>query len=429
MILNNFSIRGVIMNNNKELRKIALDYFLDYVKFNTEADPKSGLTPSSEGQKVLAHRLADDLRNLGLEVTISDYHYVYGKLDANNEELKDLPALGFISHMDTSPDFSGDNVSPRIINYQGGDIILDKEEDIKIEESLFPELKNLYGEDLVVTNGHSLLGADDKSGIAEIMTLFAYLKDHPEFSHGPLRVCFTPDEEIGEGTKFFDLDLFDCYYAYTMDGSVIGELEYENFNAAAALIKVEGLSVHPGTAKNKLVNAATIASKFVASMNEFDTPEHSEGREGFFHLGGISGSVTEAEIEYIIRDFDKESFEARKNKLQDLVDKINMDLDKDRISLSIRDQYYNMKEKVETRFELIERARQAMQEIGVKPKEEAIRGGTDGAMLSWKGLPCPNIFTGGANFHGRYEYLVISTMEKAIEFLIKLVSIYAEAKN
>lgn len=417
------------MNDNKSLRKIALDYFLDYVKFNTEADPKSGLTPSSEGQKVLASRLADDLKELGLDVTVSDYHYVYGKLDANREELKNLPPLGFISHMDTSPDFSGDGVSPRIINYQGGDILLDKDEDIKIEENLFPELKSLKGEDIVVTNGHTLLGADDKAGVAEIMTLFKYLHDNPEYPHGPLRVCFTPDEEIGEGTKFFDLNLFDAYYAYTMDGSVLGELEYENFNAAAAIIKVEGLSVHPGTAKGKLVNAATIAAKFISKMDEMDTPEHSEGREGFFHLGSVSGSVSQAEIEYIIRDFDKLSFENRKTKLQNLVDELNKSLDKNRLSIEIRDQYYNMKEKVEDRFELIERARLAMKAIGVTPKEEAIRGGTDGAMLSWKGLPCPNIFTGGANFHGRYEYLVVSTMEKAIEFLINVVKIYAEAKD
>lgn len=404
----------------------ALDYFLDYVKFDTEADPRSGLTPSSPGQRVLAERLAADLEQLGLEVTISEHSYVYGKLPANRPELAGLKPLGLISHMDTAPDFSGKNVSPRIIRYEGGDIVLDKEENIRIEAALFPELANYVGEELVVTDGHSLLGADDKAGVAEIMAFFCWLSEHDEVAHGPLRVCFTPDEEIGEGTKFFDLELFDAYYAYTMDGSRLGELESENFNAAAARIEVEGLSVHPGTAKGKLVNAGDLAARFIASMDPQDSPEHSEGREGFFHLGGVSGAVSHAEIEYIIRDFDRERFAARKKLLEDKVAEFNAKLDRPRFRLTLRDQYFNMSEKVAERPELLEKARLAMKRVGVTPIEEPIRGGTDGAMLSWKGLPCPNVFTGGMNFHGRYEYLVVSTMHKAVDFLIELCKIYAE---
>ncbi len=404
----------------------ALDFFLKYVKFDTKADPKSGQTPSSPGQRVLAQQLAEDLSSFGVDVTISEHAYVYGKLPANRAELATKRPLGLIAHMDTSPDFSGSNVSPRIIKYMGGDIVLDKEQNIRTEAALFPELKDLIGEDLVVTNGHSLLGADDKSGVSEIMALFAYLHANPDVPHGPLRVCFTPDEEIGEGTKFFDFKQFDAYYAYTMDGSLLGELEYENFNAAAARILVHGRSVHPGSAKDRLVNAAAWASRFIASMDPADTPEHTSGREGFFHVGDLHAGVSEAEIEIIIRDFDKETFAQRKTYLKNKVEDFNKMFDYPAFEIEIHDQYLNMKEKVAERPELIERARQAMEAIGVTPKEAPIRGGTDGAMLSWKGLPCPNIFTGGANFHGRYEYLVVSHMEKAVQFLKELVRIYSE---
>ncbi|MDO5732301.1 MAG: peptidase T [Eubacteriales bacterium] len=405
----------------------ALDYFLDYVKYDTQSNPAGEGTPSSENQWPLAKRLASDLEALGLEVELSEHCYVYGRLAANDAVYAKQPPLGFIAHIDTAPDFSGANVNPCVLTYTGGDIVLDEAEDIRIEAALFHELETLVGEELVVTDGHSLLGADDKAGVSEIMALFAELQAHPEIKHGPLRVCFTPDEEIGGGTAKFELERFDAYYAYTVDGGKLGELEYENFNAASALIEVEGLSVHPGSAKKRMINAADLAARFVASMDPCDTPRYSEGRQGFYHLSDFTGGVASARIEYIIRDFDLDAFEARKSDLIQRVEAFNNGLDVPRFKITITDQYFNMVEKIKTRFELIENAREAMRRHDIEPIEEAIRGGTDGAMLSYMGLPCPNLFTGGANFHGRYEYLVLSSMDLAVDVLLELVNIYTQA--
>lgn len=399
--------------------------FLEYAKINSQSDPNTGVTPSTHIQYDFAQYLKGKIEAMGLEeITLDDKGYLMATLPANTD--KKLPTIGFIAHLDTAPDMSGKDVKPRIVkNYDGQDIVLNEKENIILSPSEFPELLNYAGQDLIVTDGTTLLGADDKAGIAEILTAVEYLQNHPEIKHGKIRIAFNPDEEIGEGAHNFDVALFGCEYAYTMDGGAVGELEFENFNAAGAKIVVSGRNVHPGTAKNKMVNSMLIASKIVAMLPEKETPAHTEGYEGFYHLTGISGDVEKTTLSYIIRDFDRESFAARKQKLEEIVAEINREYPGS-TQLTINDQYFNMREKIEPVMHVIETAERAMREAGVTPRVQPIRGGTDGAQLSFKGLPCPNIFAGGENFHGRYEYVAIPSMEKAVEVIVNICRIVAE---
>lgn len=396
-----------------------VERFLDYVKFDTQSDDSTGVTPSTPKQYDFAVHLKGKLEEMNLEdITLDEKGYLMATLPANTD--KNVPTIGFIAHMDTAPDMSGKDVKPRIVkNYDGKDIILNQDQNIVLSPDEFPELLNYIGQDLIVTDGTTLLGADDKAGIAEILTAVEYLQKHPEIKHGKIRVGFNPDEEIGEGAHNFDVKLFGCEFAYTMDGGAIGELEYENFNAAGATITIQGRNVHPGTAKNKMINSMLIAAKLIDMLPEKETPAHTEGYEGFFHLIKVDGSVDKTEIAYIIRDFDAESFEQRKVTLQKIVDKINEEYSGS-TTLEIRDQYRNMREKIEPVIHVIEIAEKAMRDAGVTPKVQPIRGGTDGAQLSFMGLPCPNIFAGGENFHGRYEYVAIPSMEKATEVIVNI---------
>lgn len=357
-------------------------------------------------------------------MSIDEHAYVMATLPSNVPH--NVPTIGFVSHFDTTPDFSGTNVNPQIIeNYDGKDIILNKDKHIVLSPDYFEDLLQYKGQTLITTDGTTLLGADDKAGITEIMTAMEYLVDNPDIQHGTIRICFTPDEEIGRGAHKFDVEKFGAEWAYTMDGSQIGELEYENFNAAEAIVRIEGKSVHPGYAKDKLVNSMYIAQDFINSLPRLETPEHTEGRQGFFHLSSIKGDVEETVLEYIIRDHDKEHFEARKQMMQDLVNEICSQFERDCISIEIKDQYYNMREKVEPVMHIVDLAQQAMEEVNVKPIIKPIRGGTDGAQLSFKGLPCPNIFAGGHNFHGKYEYVPVESMQKAAEVIVKLAELTA----
>ena len=396
-----------------------VERFLKYVSFTTTSDENTGLTPSTPGQMIFAQSLQNELKNIGLsDVTIDENGYVMATLPSNSEKV--LPTIGFIAHMDTSPEMTAKHTTPCIIkNYNGENIVLNAEDNINLSPKDFPELKNYIGQDLIVTNGKTLLGADDKAGIAEIVTAMEYLINHPEEKHGTIKIAFTPDEEIGQGAHKFDVDLFGADWAYTMDGGAVGELEFENFNAAVARITFTGRNVHPGYAKGKMINSIRVANQFAAMLPRWETPEHTQDYEGFYHLVGIEGSVEQTVMTYIIRDHDRDRFERRKVELEHLTRKINGEFP-DVASIEIKDQYYNMREKIEPLMHIIDLAKQAMENVGVTPKVQPIRGGTDGAQLSFKGLPCPNIFAGGLNFHGRFEFVPVSSMEKATEVIVEI---------
>jgi len=401
-----------------------VDRFLEYVSFDTQSDEDSETTPSSAKQMIFARFLADQLSKIGLEDVEMDANgYIMATLPSNIE--KEVPVVGFISHYDTSPDCSGKDVKPRIVkDYDGNDIELS--EGIALSPAMFPELLSHKGEDIIVTDGHTLLGADDKAGIAEIVQAMVYLMEHPEIKHGKVRVGFNPDEEIGRGAHKFDVDKFGCAFAYTMDGGEVGELEFENFNAASAKVKIFGRSVHPGYAKGKMINAGRIAGELVSMMPQDETPETTEGYEGFYHLTGIEGNVETATVSYIIRDHSRECFEQRKLRMIEVVNKLNEKYGDDVLRLELNDQYYNMREKVEPMMYVIDIAKEAIKESGVEPAVRAIRGGTDGAQLSFMGLPCPNIFAGGINFHGPYEFCPIPSMEKAMMTVVNICKLTAE---
>lgn len=400
-----------------------VERFLKYVSFDTQSDELTRLTPSTPGQMVFAEYLKTELEALGLaDITLDEHGYLFATLPANID--KQVPTIGFIAHLDTSPDMSGKNVKPRIVkHYEGGDIVLSQADGIVLSPSQFPELLDHKGQDLIVTDGHTLLGADDKAGIAEIISAIAYLKEHPEIKHGKIRIGFNPDEEIGEGAHKFNVEQFGCDWAYTMDGGEIGELEFENFNAASAKILFKGRNVHPGTAKDKMINSIRVATRFIGMLPEQETPEHTQGYEGFYHLISIQGGVEETTVSYIIRDHDRAKFETRKKEMERLVNKINEEYGAGTATLELHDQYYNMREKIEPVMHIIDTAFKAMELVGVTPKVKAIRGGTDGAQLSFKGLPCPNIFAGGLNFHGRYEFVPVQSMEKAMQVIVKIAEL------
>jgi len=400
--------------------------FVSYISIDTQSDPSSNTTPSTKKQLVLANLLAEELKEIGLQnISIDDKGYIMASIPSTTR--KKTPVIGFISHYDTSPDFSGTNVKPQVIdNYDGKDIILNKKLNVVLSPSYFEDLKQYKGQTLITTDGTTLLGADDKAGITEIISAAEYLIQHPEIEHGEIRIAFTPDEEIGRGAHHFDVKKFGAAYAYTMDGSQIGELEYENFNAAGAKVSVKGKSVHPGYAKGKMVNSMLIAQDFINSLPRLETPEHTSDREGFFHLHHISGEIEKTVLEYIIRDHNKEHFEARKQMMLSLVKELNKQYGYDVITIEISDQYYNMKEKIVPNMHIINIAEKAMKSIGIKPIIKPIRGGTDGSQLSFKGLPCPNIFAGGHNFHGRYEYVPVESMLKAIEVIVNIARIAAK---
>lgn len=400
------------------------DRFLKYVTFDTQSSETTGVTPSTPGQRVFAEALVKELEEIGLEeITLDEKSYLMATLPANTT--KKIPTIGFIAHLDTSPDMSGKDVQPRIVAYKGGDIVLCEEENIVLSPKMFPELEDYKNQDIIVTNGKTLLGADDKGGVAAIISAVKYLKDHPEIEHGKIRVSFTPDEEIGAGADYFDVEKFGCDWAYTIDGGQIGELEYENFNAAAAKISFKGLNVHPGYAKDKMVNASLLALELASWLPVEQRPEHTTGYEGFFHLTGMSGTVEAASLSYIIRDHDRTAFEQKKTLLQELVKRMN-ELHPGSTTLELRDQYYNMREVVEPKQYIIDLAFEAMEASGVTPLVKPIRGGTDGARLSFMGLPCPNIFAGGLNFHGRYEFLPVQSLVKSMETVIKIAELLAQ---
>ena len=400
--------------------------FLKYVSFNTTSDENTKMTPSTPGQMIFAQYLVEELKSIGLqEVELDNNGYIMATLPANTD--KDIPTIGFISHMDTSPDMSGKNVKARIVeNYDGNDILLNEEKVIVLETEKYPEILQYKGQDIIVTDGTTLLGADDKAGIAEIVSAMEYLIAHPEIKHGKIRVGFTPDEEIGQGADHFDVPKFGAEWAYTLDGGEIGELEFENFNAAAAKITFKGLNVHPGYAKHKMLNSMRVAHQFVSMLPRHETPEHTEKYEGFYHLVGMEGTVEQSSLSYIIRDHDRDRFERRKKEVQHITNKINAEFGEGTATLELRDQYYNMREKVEPVMHIVDLAFEAMESVGVKPNVKPIRGGTDGSRLSYEGLPCPNIFAGGHNFHGRFEYVPVQSMEKAMMVVVKIAELLAK---
>ena len=402
--------------------------FLKYVSFDTKSDENTGVTPSTPQQMVFAKYLADELRQIGLQnVELDENGYLYAVLPSNTD--KKVPTIGFIAHLDTSPDMSGKDVQPRIVeNYDGDDIILNEKENIVLSPKQFPELQLYVNQPIIVTNGLTLLGADDKAGIAEIVSAMEFFIKNPDVKHGEVRIAFTPDEEIGLGAHKFNVENFGCEFAYTMDGGEIGELEYENFNAAGAKVIFSGINVHPGYAKNKMRNSMLIANKFIGMLPQHETPAHTEGYEGFYHLTSISGDVEKTTLSYIIRDHDRTLFENRKIAIQNLVNQINAEFGDNTATLELKDQYFNMKEKIEPVMHVIDIAFEAIKQAGVEPKVKPIRGGTDGAQLSFKGLPCPNIFAGGHNFHGKFEFLPIKSMEKASEVVKNIVRI-VESKS
>ena len=397
------------------------DRFLKYVSFTTTSDENTNMTPSTPGQLVFAKYLVEELTSIGLdEVDLDENGYVMATLPANTDKI--IPTIGFISHMDTSPDMSGKHVKPRIVaDYNGEDILLNEEQLIVFETEKYPEILQYKGQDIIVTDGTTLLGADDKAGLAEIVTAMEYLIAHPEITHGKVRVGFTPDEEIGQGADHFDVAKFGAEWAYTMDGGEIGELEFENFNAASAKITFKGTNVHPGYAKHKMLNSMRIANQFATMIPRHETPEHTEGYEGFFHLTHMEGTVEKSMLSYIVRDHDRDRFDRRKKEIQHLVNKINAEFGENTATLELKDQYFNMREKIEPVMHIIDLAFDAMKEVGVTPNVKPIRGGTDGARLSFEGLPCPNIFAGGHNFHGRFEYVPVQSMEKAMLVIVKIV--------
>ncbi|MFV0539805.1 MAG: peptidase T [Aestuariibaculum sp.] len=400
--------------------------FISYVTVDTESDPTSNTTPSTEKQWVLANQLVEELKTIGLtDVSIDENAYIMATLPSNVEH--EVPTIGFIAHFDTSPDFTGANVKPQIIeHYDGKDIVLNEEEDIVLSPDYFEDLLLYKGQTLITTNGTTLLGADDKAGICEIVSAMEYLINHPEIKHGEIRIGFTPDEEIGRGAHKFDVEKFNAEWAYTMDGSQVGELEYENFNAAGAVVKIKGKIVHPGYAKGKLVNSMYIAQEFISSLPRLETPEHTEAYQGFFHLSSIKGEVEETVLQYIIRDHDRKHFEARKEVMEKLTNELNLQYGRELITTEIKDQYYNMKEKIEPVMHIVDIAEEAMKQLNITPLIKAIRGGTDGSQLSYMGLPCPNIFAGGHNFHGRYEYVPVESIIKATEVICKIAELTAE---
>lgn len=402
-----------------------VDRFIKYARIDTRSDENNTQTPSTQKQFNLAKEVEKEALEMGLaDVSLDNNCYLMATLPANTK--KKVPTIGFIAHFDTSPDMSGENVNPRIVKaYDGKDIVLNESKGVVLSPDDFPELLQHVDEDIIVTDGTTLLGADDKAGIAEIMDAMQYLIDHPEIEHGKIRIGITPDEEIGRGADKFDVKKFGVEWAYTMDGSEVGELEYENFNAASAKIKIQGRNVHPGYAKDKMINALHVANELIALLPLKERPEHTEGYEGFFHLISLSGTVEESELAFIIRDHDREKFEQRKELMERAVAEMNQKYG-DRLTLEMRDQYYNMREKVEPVKHVIDYAFQAMEEVGVKPNIKPIRGGTDGAKLSFMGLPCPNIFAGGMNFHGKYEYLPIPSMKKASKVIVKIAELVAK---
>lgn len=394
--------------------------FIKYVKIDTESDPNNPAFPSTEKQWDLANSLIKELKNIGLsDVTLDDNCYIMATVPSNLDY--DVPTVGFVAHIDTSPDFTGKNVNPQIHeNYDGKDIILNQRENIVLSPDYFDDLLQYKGQTIITTDGTTLLGADDKAGVTEIVSAMEYLIQHPEIKHGKIRICFTPDEEVGKGAHLFDVKKFGAEWAYTMDGSQIGELEYENFNAAGAKVTIEGKIVHPGYAKGKMINSMLIANEFIAALPSNETPETTTGYEGFFHLHDMHGTVEKTTLEYIIRDHDMNLFLKRKSDFEDIANSINEKLGKNLISIQIRDQYFNMKEKVTPVMHIVDIAEEAMKDIGITPIIKAIRGGTDGSQLSYKGLPCPNIFAGGHNFHGRYEYVPVESILKATEVIVKI---------
>ena len=403
-----------------------IERFLKYVTFDTQSDESTGVTPSTPKQMVFAQYLKTELEELGLkDISLDENGYLFATLPSNVDH--EVPVVGFIAHMDTSPDMSGENVKPRIVEkYDGKDIPLCAEENIILSPANFPELLDHVGEDLIVTDGHTLLGADDKAGIAEIVGAVAYLIAHPEIKHGDIRIGFNPDEEIGLGAHKFDVEKFGAKWAYTMDGGEVGELEFENFNAAAAKIRVKGRNVHPGYAKNKMINSLLVANEYASLLPADETPGTTEGYEGFYHLIGMEGEVENTVLSYIVRDHDREKFEARKQALLDYAARLNEKYGEGTVTVELKDQYYNMRQQVKPLMHIIDIAFAAMQEAGVTPKVKAIRGGTDGAQLSFKGLPCPNIFAGGINFHGRYEFVPVQSIEKAMNVVVKIAELTAK---
>lgn len=403
-----------------------IERFLKYVTFDTQSDESTGVTPSTPKQMVFAQYLKTELEELGLkDISLDENGYLFATLPSNVDH--EVPVVGFIAHMDTSPDMSGENVKPRIVEkYDGKDIPLCAEENIILSPANFPELLDHVGEDLIVTDGHTLLGADDKAGIAEIVGAVAYLIAHPEIKHGDIRIGFNPDEEIGLGAHKFDVEKFGAKWAYTMDGGEVGELEFENFNAAAAKIRVKGRNVHPGYAKNKMINSLLVANEYASLLPANETPGTTEGYEGFYHLIGMEGEVENTVLSYIVRDHDREKFEVRKQALLNYAAQLNEKYGEGTVTVELKDQYYNMRQQVEPLMHIIDIAFAAMQEAGVTPKVKAIRGGTDGAQLSFKGLPCPNIFAGGLNFHGRYEFVPVQSIEKAMNVVVKIAELTAK---
>lgn len=403
-----------------------IERFLKYVTFDTQSDESTGVTPSTPKQMVFAQYLKTELEELGLkDISLDENGYLFATLPSNVDH--EVPVVGFIAHMDTSPDMSGENVKPRIVEkYDGKDIPLCAEENIILSPANFPELLDHVGEDLIVTDGHTLLGADDKAGIAEIVGAVAYLIAHPEIKHGDIRIGFNPDEEIGLGAHKFDVEKFGAKWAYTMDGGEVGELEFENFNAAAAKIRVKGRNVHPGYAKNKMINSLLVANEYASLLPANETPGTTEGYEGFYHLIGMEGEVENTVLSYIVRDHDREKFEARKQALLNYAAQLNEKYGEGTVTVELKGQYYNMRQQVEPLMYIIDIAFAAMQEAGVTPKVKAIRGGTDGAQLSFKGLPCPNIFAGGLNFHGRYEFVPVQSIEKAMNVVVKIAELTAK---
>ena len=403
-----------------------IERFLKYVTFDTQSDESTGVTPSTPKQMVFAQYLKTELEELGLkDISLDENGYLFATLPSNVDH--EVPVVGFIAHMDTSPDMSGENVKPRIVEkYDGKNIPLCAEENIILSPANFPELLDHVGEDLIVTDGHTLLGADDKAGIAEIVGAVAYLIAHPEIKHGDIRIGFNPDEEIGLGAHKFDVKKFGAKWAYTMDGGEVGKLEFENFNAAAAKIRVKGRNVHPGYAKNKMINSLLVANEYASLLPADETPGTTEGYEGFYHLIGMEGEVENTVLSYIVRDHDREKFEARKQALLDYAAQLNEKYGEGTVTVELKDQYYNMRQQVEPLMHIIDIAFAAMQEAGVTPKVKAIRGGTDGAQLSFKGLPCPNIFAGGLNFHGRYEFVPVQSIEKAMNVVVKIAELTAK---
>lgn len=402
--------------------------FIRYVKINTQSDENSTTCPSTPGQREFGRLLAEEMKEIGLkDISVDENGYVMATLPANIH--KDIPVIGFLAHLDTSPDYTAEKVQPQIIEYPGGDILLNREKDIILSEDDFPDVKKYAGQKLITSDGTTLLGADDKAGVAEIMTAMDYLVKHPEIKHGTVRIAFTPDEEIGRGADRFDVARFNADFAYTLDGGPLGELEYENFNAAKAKVTIRGLNVHPGTAKNQMKNSMLLAMEFNSMLPASQVPQHTEKYEGFFHLTAISGTVENTTLNYIIRDHDVTLFNEKKELLAEITNFLNVKYGQGAVSLNLTDQYFNMKEKIEPVIHIIDLAKRAMNECGIETRVIPIRGGTDGSRLSYMGLPCPNLFAGGHNFHSRYEFIPVSSMEKAVEVIVKIVELNGKSEE